>query len=119
MLEEAAGRHSGTRGTAGHAARATSLSEGYRAAGRPADALREAQTAVELATKYDEQGHRAWALLALAEASAGEDDAAAYREAVRLAGALELRPLHARAARLRRASGAPTGGTGARTSSSP
>ena len=96
LLEEAAGRHSGTRGTAGHAARATSLSEGYRVAGRQADALREAKTAVELATKHDEQGHRAWALLALAEVSGGDEAAAAYREAVRLAEALELRPLLAR-----------------------
>jgi hypothetical protein len=65
-------------------------------------ALDAAQDAVSLATRHGERGHMAWALRARAEAEAQggidslERATKSYREAIVLAGELEMRPLVAR-----------------------
>jgi hypothetical protein len=105
LLEEAMQVHAATRGSAGQAWRAASLSQGYLVAGRAADAMRLAQQALELADKHGERGLRAYALEALAaaaRATAPPDAAAAERwrlEAIQLADELGARPLAARCRR--------------------
>ncbi len=76
------------------------LGEAYLAAGRPADALDQGVRALELARRYDERGHRGWALRLLGEVHrlSASDVAAAeafYNEALSLAETLHMRVLAA------------------------
>jgi len=78
------------------------LAEVYLLAGQPETAGRTAERAVELARRYDQRGHLAWALFLQGElASAGGDSPSPgaegfYRESMAIAEKLEMRPLVAR-----------------------
>jgi class 3 adenylate cyclase/tetratricopeptide (TPR) repeat protein len=74
------------------------LAEGYLLAGRPDEAKRTADQALELAREREERGFEAWALRLQAEITAtatpiGEVAEIRYREAMALATELEMRPL--------------------------
>jgi tetratricopeptide (TPR) repeat protein len=74
------------------------LAEGYLLAGRPDEAKRTADQALELAREREERGFEAWALRLQAEIAAtatsiGEVAETRYREAMALATELEMRPL--------------------------
>jgi class 3 adenylate cyclase/tetratricopeptide (TPR) repeat protein len=74
------------------------LAEGYLLAGRPDEAKRTADQALELARVREERGFEAWALRLQAEIAAtttpiGEVAETRYREAMTLATELEMRPL--------------------------
>src|SRR5262249_3692222 len=83
----------------GHALRLTWLGEGYLRAGRPAEAARSADAAVEMARRHRERGHEAWALRLLGEAALNKDPMDAteaerhLRHALALAAELGMRPL--------------------------
>jgi DNA-binding SARP family transcriptional activator/tetratricopeptide (TPR) repeat protein len=80
----------------GHALRLTWLGDGYLLAGRPVDAVRSADTAIELARRHRERGHEAWALHLRGEVAAQEDmadDGLHLRQALALAAELGMRPL--------------------------
>ena len=74
------------------------LGEGYLLAGRPDEAKRTADQALELAREREERGFEAWTLRLQAEIAAtatpiGEVAETRYREAMALATELEMRPL--------------------------
>jgi DNA-binding SARP family transcriptional activator/tetratricopeptide (TPR) repeat protein len=86
----------------GHAWRLAALGEALLLAGRPDEAGARADQALEQSRRRGERGHEAWALRLQAEVAASGKAPARdvaherYREAVALAGALEMRPLEAR-----------------------
>lgn len=75
------------------------LGKAHLLAGRVDDARELADAALELARRHQERGHEAWALHLLGEVAfrgdppVVEDGEAAYRQALRLADALGMRPL--------------------------
>jgi class 3 adenylate cyclase/tetratricopeptide (TPR) repeat protein len=83
-----------------HSLRVCWLGEGYLKIGRAADASATAQRALQLARDHGERGYEAWAmrLLGLVAAQCGAADAAETygRQALVLAGELEMLPLIAR-----------------------
>ena len=68
-------------------------------AGRPAEAARSADAAVEMARRHRERGHEAWAIRLLGEAALHKDPMGAahaelhLRHALALAAELGMRPL--------------------------
>ncbi|MGH7353574.1 MAG: adenylate/guanylate cyclase domain-containing protein [Candidatus Rokuibacteriota bacterium] len=77
------------------------LAEGRLLADGPAAARETAQRALDLATRFGERGHQAWALRLFGEIASRDGDAGAgeavarYREALALASELGMRPLAA------------------------
>jgi tetratricopeptide (TPR) repeat protein len=74
------------------------LAEGYLLAGRPDEAKRTADQALELAREREERGFEAWILRLQGQIAAtvtppGEVAETRYREAIALATELEMRPL--------------------------
>jgi class 3 adenylate cyclase/tetratricopeptide (TPR) repeat protein len=101
LLERALGQTGPTAVRASRPLNLTYLGETLLALGRVAEARQRAGEALALARELGERGHEAWALRLLGEvddaAGRGEAGAAArYRDALALAGRLEMRPLAAR-----------------------
>src|SRR5262245_23914432 len=86
----------------GQAWRLAWLGEALLLAGRPDEAATRANQALEQSRQRGERGHQAWALRLQAEVAASQKGARRaearerFREALALAGALEMRPLEAR-----------------------
>ncbi|HEX9408365.1 MAG TPA: adenylate/guanylate cyclase domain-containing protein [Methylomirabilota bacterium] len=86
----------------GHLLRAAGRAEAYLLVGRAADALPLAQRGVEICKAVKSRGVRGWALRLMGEVAAAQtpplvDEAeAAYREALKMAQEMGMRPLEAR-----------------------
>jgi len=102
LLEQALEQHASIGRLGGHALRVGWLAEAHLRAGRLERAAEVAARALELSRVHAEQGHEAWALWLSAEVASRRDPpdwATAddcYRQALRLAEALAMRPLTAR-----------------------
>jgi transcriptional regulator with AAA-type ATPase domain/tetratricopeptide (TPR) repeat protein len=83
----------------GRALRFAWLAEAHLLAGRVDEAARQAEQALELARQRHQRGQEAWALRIAGEIALGRDPVAveaaehAYRESMRLAHGIEMRPL--------------------------
>jgi class 3 adenylate cyclase/tetratricopeptide (TPR) repeat protein len=83
------------------ALRCARLSEAYLLVGRPAEAMRHAERALDLSRQHKEPGNEAWALRLFGEIAAHAEPPAAhqaeryYQQARALAEELEMRPLAA------------------------
>ena len=102
LLQQAADYQSAMRGTAGQAPRFTSVGEAHLRAGDRHEARHFAERALELARFHGERGNEAYAQRLLGEIAAGADPPdggnaeGAFRAALSIAEALEMRPLAAR-----------------------
>ncbi len=98
LMEEGVGRAASLRILSRQALRLSWLAEGYRLAGRTAEAVTAAREAHRLAAEHEERGYAANALRMLGEATAAADPAVAARHctgALEGAQALGMRPLEA------------------------
>ena len=103
LLERAVAQALALRHRLGHVLRTSSMAEALLAADRAEEAEPLAELYVQLARSVNSRGQIAWALRLFAEAAGRKEPAdasaaeAALEECVTLAGALGMRPLHARA----------------------
>jgi tetratricopeptide (TPR) repeat protein len=100
LIDAAEAEHAGMRLMGGHALLVSWQSEAYALAGRLDEAARHAARALDLAQKYGEAGHRAYALRALATAEALRDPRGAgagqyFAQALAASDGLAMRPLSA------------------------
>ncbi len=99
LLEQAVERDASMHMMAFHSLYLAQLSEAYLLAGRPEDAIRPAERALELARAHQQRGREAWTLRLLGELASHRDPPevdlaeAFYRQALALAEELGMRPL--------------------------
>jgi class 3 adenylate cyclase/tetratricopeptide (TPR) repeat protein len=102
LLEQAVEQHASTGRLGGHSLRVAWLGEAHLLAGQLETAVRVIAGALDLSRAHGEQGHTAWALWLSGEIASRRDppDGATaeehYRQSLRLAEALAMRPLAAR-----------------------